>query len=308
MSGPVQSALSIAPAQPAQVAEVLALAARGWPLDERAGQLRVVADLLKSAAGDHVHLLGAWRGKSLVGAIVAQTLAGRAAVVWPPTILANESAATGGELFAALHQRLVAAGAVLVQALLPSVIEEGAQALMLNGYLHAGDLRHLWADAAVFPRESPDLPFALEAWSPANNGRLVQVVEATYRGSLDCPVLDGLREVGDVLAGYQAVGEFRAENWLIVREGGADVGCLLLARHSAQNQLEIVYLGLAPQVRGCGWGYLLTRHAQWIAQKAGHERLVLAVDAANRPAIAAYERAGLVAWGARSVFVRSLTK
>ena len=41
-----------------------------------------------------------------------------------------------------------------------------------------------------------------------------------------------------------------------------------------------------------------------LARAAGAQRLILAVDAANEPAIAAYGTAGFSAWDRRSVFMR----
>ena len=160
------------------------------------------------------------------------------------------------------------------------------------------------ADARSFPSEQPHLEFNLEPFSPANHERLIRLIEATYRGSLDCPLVDGIRDTADVLAGYRAAGQFRLELWLLVQVGGRDVACLLLADHPAQDQFEIVYLGVCPECRGRGWGLALTRHAQWLAHRAGRSRVVLAVDAANAPAIAVYETAGFVAWDRRSLLVR----
>ncbi len=92
-----------------------------------------------------------------------------------------------------------------------------------------------------------------------------------------------------------------------MRHSQRDIGCLLLADHPESNQWELVYMGLVPEARGRGWGAKIARHAQWEAQRAGRERLVLAVDAANRPAVAMYQQAGLFAWDRRVVLLRVLT-
>ena len=60
----------------------------------------------------------------------------------------------------------------------------------------------------------------------------------------------------------------------------------------------------SPAARGRGFGVALTRHAQWQTGVAGRARLVLAVDAANRPAIAAYSSAGFVVWDRRCALLR----
>ena len=92
----------------------------------------------------------------------------------------------------------------------------------------------------------------------------------SYEGTLDCPALNGVRDLPDVLASYRACGEFDpAERWFIACRGERDVGCLLLADHPDADQWEIVYVGLVPEERGRGSGLALTRHAQWLARQAG---------------------------------------
>jgi ribosomal protein S18 acetylase RimI-like enzyme len=84
-----------------------------------------------------------------------------------------------------------------------------------------------------------------------------------------------------------------------------DVGCLLLADHPAAGHAEIVYLGLVPEVRGRAWGLELVRHAKTLSHTMGHARVLAAVDAANRPAMAVYERAEFFVWNRRAVWARA---
>jgi ribosomal protein S18 acetylase RimI-like enzyme len=304
--------LSIVREQPASGAEVLQLASRAWPPGERDGQLAAVSQ----HAAQFV-LLAARRDARLVGAILGQQLVGRAAVVWPPQVIAADRIEAGVLLIHAMHGQLARAGVELVQSLLETASGEPAELLRQAGYAHAGDLLYMAADAKSFPTRAPALPVQLDSYSADNHARLVAVVEASYQGSLDCPLVDGLRRTEDVLAGYQAVGQFRPDSWLIARslsEGEVtrrvserhDIACLLLADHPEQDQLELIYLGVVPAARGEGLGRALTRHTLWLAQECGRARVVLAVDAANRPAIDGYLVAGFAAWDRRSVFVRSL--
>ena len=145
-----------------------------------------------------------------------------------------------------------------------------------------------------------------ECYSSDAADRFAAVVERTYVGTRDCPRLDGVRPIGEVLDGYRAVGRFDPARWLVVAMRGNDVGCLLLADHPPHKLWEIVYMGIVPEARGNGFGLAVTRHAQWLAGKAGAERLVLAVDAANEPAIKGYAAAGFAGWDRRSVFLKVL--
>ena len=123
--------------------------------------------------------------------------------------------------------------------------------------------------------------------------------------SLDCPHIEPARGIDDVLAGYRATGVFDPARWLIVGHQGNDVGCVLLADHPQLDQWELIYMGVVPEARGRRFGLGIARHAQWLARQAGRERLTLAVDAANSPALDVYAAAGFVIWDQCHVFLRS---
>jgi ribosomal protein S18 acetylase RimI-like enzyme len=134
--------------------------------------------------------------------------------------------------------------------------------------------------------------------------RLAALLEQTYIGTLDCPSLDGVRPMHDVLEGYKAQGQHSRGDWYFVQEYGVDVGALILTEHPGFGNWELVYMGVAPAARGRRHGDRITRFALDVAARRGAERLVLAVDQANAPALRAYERAGFVAWDRRIVYAR----
>jgi ribosomal protein S18 acetylase RimI-like enzyme len=68
----------------------------------------------------------------------------------------------------------------------------------------------------------------------------------------------------------------------------------------------LVYLGVIPAARGHGYGLALTRHALWLARQFRRQRVVLAVDAANAPAISVYEAAGFFGFDQRLVIIKKL--
>jgi mycothiol synthase len=286
-------------------AEALRLVARAWPQDERAAQLAAISALATSGRASELVLVEARRDRQLVGASLAQCLPGKAAVVWSPQIAEVEDLATQQLLLQELHRFLSEAGVQLAQALVDEPSVDVRAALQAAGYIHAGDLSYMAALADCFPHRPPAAPLSYEPYQPDQPDRLERLVAATYGGSLDCPLVDGMRETADVLAGYRAVGVFRSDLWLIVRGHDRDVGCLLLADHPDENQLEIVYLGLVPAARGRGWGRLITAQALWMARQCRRSRVVLAVDATNWPAIAIYVAVGFAGWDRRSVLVRS---
>ena len=135
------------------------------------------------------------------------------------------------------------------------------------------------------------------------HARFAQLVDATYQDTLDCPAVNGVRSVEDVLQGYQATGHFDPQRWFIVRHQGEDVGCLILTDYPELATWELIYVGLVPAARGRGWGLSVVRHALWLCGQASRNRLILAVDAANEPALRIYAAAGFQSWDQKSVYV-----
>ncbi|MFG0255955.1 MAG: GNAT family N-acetyltransferase, partial [Rhodopirellula sp. JB053] len=130
---------------------------------------------------------------------------------------------------------------------------------------------------------------------------------------LDCPPLENFRTVQEIIAGYRTAAAFAPDLWFIARESldeessiqePANVGCLILARHASSHcesdeeynpsaVIELVYMGITPQYRGRGYGEALLRKLIDICQQHSAERLILAVDRDNHPALAAYKSIGM---------------
>jgi ribosomal protein S18 acetylase RimI-like enzyme len=261
-------------------------------------------------------LLEARLGESLVGAILVQLQSGRVASLFPPQASLETTAGetrvfaaaelTAPRLLAAATELAVRGKARMIQALLQTDSGIDAQRLRAAGFEHVADLLYLVSPASAFPSTCPDDGLQYEQYSSDAAEGFAAVVERTYLGTRDCPRLNGVRPIGEVLEGYRSVGRFDPSNWRLVRHAGRDVGCLLLAEHPRHKLWEIVYMGIIPEARGNGWGLAVTRNAQWLAGRAGAKRLVLAVDATNEPAIKGYAAAGFAGWDRRSVFLKVL--
>jgi ribosomal protein S18 acetylase RimI-like enzyme len=291
---------------PGRWQEALDLLLARLPADVRPHQQHAMLEVLGADRAQQPGFLGNFRGDELTAVGWLQLLPGRVATLWPPGWLAGETAAAARVLTTLLtlaQERRVS----LVQSLL--LTDEGPEADLLQqaGLAHIADLLYLVSMSGQFPSSPPANELTYVPVAQASDARLAQIVERTYEGTLDCPMLNGSRSTSDVLEGYRAVGTFRPELWLIARDGGQDVGCILLADHAPEKVWEVVYTGVVPQARGRGFGLEMTRHAQWLAAGDAVGRMVLAVDAANAPAIAMYSAAGFVAWDRRSVFVRMLS-
>ena len=86
-------------------------------------------------------------------------------------------------------------------------------------------------------------------------GRLMDLVERTYEGTLDCAGLE--RCAADGACDQRLSGDGRVSaGELAVRSQrtAQDVGVLLLADHPQGRHWELMYMGLVPEARGRGWG------------------------------------------------------
>jgi mycothiol synthase len=249
-------------------------------------------------------LFAALRGERLCGAVWGQPQPGNTAVLWPPQLTPAEQEQTAHPLAEAAVCWLDSAAIGMSQVLLPGRTVPGVGVLESVGFRHLADLLYLSCEADRFPTQVARHDLEFVAYESSHHVRLAKLIEQTYLDTLDCPDLNGARHMDDVIAGYQATGMFRPENWLIVRSGAQDVGVLLLAEHPSARHWELVYMGLVPAARGYGWGRQITQHAQELARRANVERIVLAVDAANVPALAMYRAAGFEMWDRRTVYVR----
>ncbi len=239
----------------------------------------------------------------LRGAAWGQRQPGSTAILWPPRFVGAFDAAASVRLMSAVAAALDAAGIRMTQVLVPDESSPLAHSLVLSGFKRLTELQYLsWEAVANVEALAPSLEF--EPYRESLRPRLAAVIEQTYEGTQDCPGIGGQRPMEEVLEGYRSTGVFRPESWLLVREGARDVGVLLLAEHPSANHWELLYMGLIRAARGRQLGCAVVRHAQSLAQASGAERLVLAVDAENFPAIKMYNETGFVAWDQRTVFVR----
>lgn len=252
-----------------------------------------------SQRGADLRLLGAFEGQRLLGALLLQFLAGRAAMLWPPGLGEGGDEAAADQLVQAALAVARAGGARLVQCLLPWDQTHLLSRLRRHGFRELAELVYLSCESESFPPAAPSGLPAFEPYCTADRSRLAAVVEATYQGTLDCPALNGVFTAEEALAGYEAACKGDPRWWRLVRHEGQDVGCLLVASYGTGQACELTYMGLVPQYRGLGWGRQIVLHALWLARQAGSSRMVAAVDLANTPALNLYTSAGFAAWDRR---------
>jgi ribosomal protein S18 acetylase RimI-like enzyme len=137
-----------------------------------------------------------------------------------------------------------------------------------------------------------------------NRLAFVSVLEGTYRGTLDCPELNGVRDGQQSLKNHEAGGEFTPDMWRLYRRAGIDVGVLLMVDRPDQQAWEVLYVGVIESARGSGVGRAMLLDALDAARAAGVERLLIVADVRNIPAVSLYESLGFQPVASRVACVR----
>lgn len=183
------------------------------------------------------------------------------------------------------------------------------------GFVKVGDLSYLRREL-----QSPRTPAPAPQWpegiavvqvsslpDPAERDRLlIAALDGSYQQTLDCPELCGLRETGDVLASHRATGVFDPSLWWLVLGADRPKGCMLLSRCPENRSVELVYLGLSPELRGKGIARRLLDLGASRAAAPNYDEMTCAVDQRNSPALALYRRSGFSSFAQRIALVRPL--
>jgi len=235
---------------------------------------------------------------------------GRTAMLFGPNMSDHPRAAPALQLAVeAAMEDARAAGVLLVQAMLEPADAAGKTVFAAAGLTQLATLVYMERPP---PTNPPDyvLPagYTLEPYSAATHPLFRQAINRSYEQTLDCPALTGLRDIEDVIEGHKAVGPFDPQLWSVVLESAQrhPVGCVLLSEIPARRALELVYLGLVPEARGCGMARALMLRTLGIASRRAFEIATLAVDAANAPAIRLYRRCGYTRIANRVALIKRL--
>jgi len=269
-----------------------------------------VRECLRLAGAHRQDAGGIWlaeQGGRVLSAVMPVVSPGKTMLLFVPTHLHGEQQTVlTRKLIDALCGRAAQQGVHLAQALL-EVHDEGLQGMLIAcGFGKLAEL--LYLQAAVGKVAEPTLPPGCNwlTYSPSRHELFASTILATYQDSFDCPGLNGLRTIDDILAGHRATGDFDPEHWFILCEEQTPVGAVLLSKVLRTDVTELVYLGLIPQRRGHGLADILMRRAAAMAMASKHGRLSLAVDAGNVPALKLYWRHGMQVIGRKLALLRDL--
>ncbi len=247
-----------------------------------------------------------WWARTLRGpkaAAVTVPNAGGCDMLYYSTPRHRSAVRTHARLLADLSQAALDAGTPFVQAMVPPDAEAPAEAFRQARFIRAAELIYMRRELRQPPGEQS--PLTWPAFRQGQEARLAEIIADTYRDSLDCPDMLGLRDLDDVIAGHKASGLFRPASWWMPALEGETVGCVLVNDdiERAEN-CELVYLGTRPAYRRRGFARAMLRHALADATRRGLSAIHLAVDSANAPALNLYGQERFFELDRKVVFIR----
>lgn len=251
-------------------------------------------------------LMTATRGNRVVSSIWCLSQPGKIGTVWGPGILSEESDATADLLV----QQAIAFAKQRECHLLQSLVGQenpGAGSLLaVSGFRSITLLSHLEALTEDITVEPPNSNIQFRRCEDYRSEAFQNLVAQTYEDSLDCPELDNMRDVEDVLEGYHATSSRSTYNWYTLEIDGESIGVIITAHHADPQQLELIYFGLTPRYRKLGLGGEMIRFVLQLAQFLGCRSTITGVDQRNAPAMALYRRFGFQQADVKELFLLPL--
>ena len=199
-----------------------------------------------------------------------------------------------GELLQALQEAKSATalkGVATAHALLG---EDDAQSVHLFesvGFAKLATLQYMEWSATQNPRVLSQITNAtFYAASALTHDVLCSTLEKTFIGSLDCPAIHGKRNTEDIIASHKGFEQNDLSLWFTILSDKELAGVLFMNHLQNESILELAYLGITPEMRNKGIAVDAMSHAVNQAVKRGCNKIVLAVDDTNVPAISLYKK------------------
>lgn len=286
--------------------EALELVLGGVSPEQRGSVIDALRPIAEQGVDVFASLAISIKDNAITGATWLQPQVGRTATLWPPQLATGANPQIVQRLTAAAIEAGWTLPVDLVQALLEDPNDPFTTTLTQLGFDHLADLRYLALKIPTAVPSVADEELQLQSPAAGHPDILRAVIADSYNATLDCPGLEGRRQMDDVLAGYASVGVHDPALWFIVEWRGEPAGVLLLAPYPEANQWELTYMGVTPKFRGQGLGRRILARLVLLASAAGIAHIVLAVDSQNWPALKMYEQANFVGWARRTAYIKQL--
>jgi ribosomal protein S18 acetylase RimI-like enzyme len=294
----------VRPARPEELPQAFRIIFQHVPKEDRQGRVRNALRLMRRGELDPAGVIVIVASECLLGAMVCLPVAGATALVWPPqagTCGAHQHIEDQLMTYAIawLRQR----GAKLGQTLLAHEESQLAASLKRHGFVHITDLWYMRHELRSLPARSPAAPtLTYQTYTDCDRTLFHLILGRTYEQTRDCPEVNGVRTLQEIIAGHQAQGIYDPKHWWLAQQAGQPVAALLIAEVPDQGW-DLSYVGVVPEARRRGIGGELTRKALEEARAAGARQLTLAVDTRNLPAWNLYRHLGFEPFDQREVYL-----
>jgi ribosomal protein S18 acetylase RimI-like enzyme len=247
------------------------------------------------------------KGNRIYWALLPITSPGRTMLLFTPHRLPQGTdPQTAQRLTTAVCDHWGNEGMQLAQFLLDPADQAITQLYESCGFEVLAELIYLQRGLRSSPPPGFPAGFGTICYEPSRHRLFANTILESYQGSLDCPALNGKRDIEDVIAGHRATGIFDPNCWFLLLEHQSPCGVLILSPSQHNDSVELVYLGLCPQARHRGLADGMMHLAMHTAAQQGRTELTLAVDAHNTPALRLYFRHGLKRIGSRLALLREI--
>jgi ribosomal protein S18 acetylase RimI-like enzyme len=239
---------------------------------------------------------------ALCGALLCLPVPGGSALVWPPGAVEERHTALEDALLRHACAWMRQRGVKLAQTLLAPDEMFLADPLLRNGFTAVTKLWFMRHDLNL-PISCLNLPARLDYQTFDGDALFRQTLQRTYEDTLDCPEVNGVRGIDEVIEGHRAQGKFDSERWWLVHEAGRPVGVLMMTEMPESGDWELSYMGVMPEGRRRGFGREMLLHGLCEARAADAPAVTLSVDARNRPAWELYRSLGFEPYDQRLVYL-----
>jgi ribosomal protein S18 acetylase RimI-like enzyme len=296
--------LSTGPARPEEREPAFQLIFQHVAAAERAVRVANALRLLDQGELNPAGVLVSRGRKGIVGAMVCLPVPGAGSLVWPPqTGRGAAPIAIEDQLLAYATTWLRQQGTKLAQALLTPQDNHLGASLERNGFAHITSLWYLRHELHDFPDTDGEDQLRYQTYDAGDPARFHQTLLTTYHETADCPELNGVRNIDEILEGHRAQGIYDPRRWWLALEAERPVGVLLLTAIPEWHGWDVSYLGVVPEARRKGIGRQLATKTLHEARAAGARQVTLAVDTRNRPAWNLYQGLGFRAFDHREVYL-----
>jgi len=273
--------------------------------DERESLVNNALRLIRQGELDPAGVLVARQGVRICGAMICLLTPGAGGLVWPPQVAATPHRAAIEDLLVQHAKRsMKQRGAKLGQALLAPADRSLGAPLERNGFAHVTSLWYLRHELELPPGiHVPRDATVYESYDRCDQDSFQKTLLRTYEATCDCPEVNGVRTIAEVLQGHRAQGMHDPSRWWLALVAGKPVGVLLLTAIPEWRAWDVSYLGVVPEARRRGLGRELTRKAILETRAAGAGQLTLAVDSRNDAASKLYLGLGFERYDQREVYL-----